>query len=55
MNSTNPEFTLLIPAEHPCYAGHFPGDPLVPGALLAQWVAETLFGAASLCTRHALR
>ncbi len=42
MNSTNPEFTLEIPAEHPCYAGHFPGDPLVPGALLVQWVAEKI-------------
>jgi 3-hydroxyacyl-[acyl-carrier-protein] dehydratase len=42
MNSTNPEFTLAIPAEHPCYAGHFPGDPLVPGALLVQWVAEKI-------------
>ncbi len=36
--------TLAVPSHHPSYAGHFPGHPVVPGALLLQWLqsrAET--------------
>lgn len=31
---------LNIPHEHPCYADHFPGNPVVPGALLLQWIFD---------------
>jgi 3-hydroxymyristoyl/3-hydroxydecanoyl-(acyl carrier protein) dehydratase len=33
---------LIIPETHPCYADHFPGNPLVPGALLLQWIFTRL-------------
>jgi 3-hydroxymyristoyl/3-hydroxydecanoyl-(acyl carrier protein) dehydratase len=29
---------LVVPKEHPCFAAHFPGNPIVPGALLLQWI-----------------
>lgn len=28
------ESTLEFPADHPAFAGHFPGAPIVPGVLL---------------------
>ncbi len=28
------ESALVFPADHPAFAGHFPGTPIVPGVLL---------------------
>jgi 3-hydroxymyristoyl/3-hydroxydecanoyl-(acyl carrier protein) dehydratase len=33
---------LSFPASHPAFAGHFPGAPLVPGALLIAAALEAL-------------
>ena len=39
MNSFEMDFAM--PRDLPCFAGHFPAMPLVPGALLLDWaIAE---------------
>lgn len=35
---------LSIPADHPALAGHFPGDPLAPGALILDAVLREARG-----------
>jgi 3-hydroxyacyl-[acyl-carrier-protein] dehydratase len=32
------EIIIQVPEEHACYADHFAGNPLVPGALLLKWI-----------------
>jgi acyl-CoA synthetase (AMP-forming)/AMP-acid ligase II len=40
----DPEPILLrFPADHPAGAGHFPGDPIVPGAMLLDQLVAALF------------
>lgn len=36
------DLTIRAPLEHPCYAGHFPGEPIVPGVLLLDLIVEAL-------------
>lgn len=40
--NTPRELRLPIPHEHRCFADHFPGAPLVPGALLLKWILTLL-------------
>ena len=35
-------FTREVPVDHPSFAGHFPGQPLLPGALLLAEVSEVM-------------
>lgn len=37
-------FEMQFPADHPTAAGHFPGNPIIPGALLLDIVAHTIAG-----------
>lgn len=42
-----PTLALPIPADHPAFAGHFPGRPIVPGVVLlerAQAMVEAATG-----------
>ena len=35
------ELDFIVPHDLPCFAGHFPAIPLLPGALLLDWaIAE---------------
>jgi len=36
------EVHIRVPLNHPSYAGHFPGDPIVAGVLLLDLIVEAL-------------
>lgn len=40
--STEFRSTTRIAADHPCLAGHFPGNPIVPGVVLLDLVGAAL-------------
>jgi 3-hydroxyacyl-[acyl-carrier-protein] dehydratase len=40
-----------LPADHPALAGHFPGQPVVPGVLLLAEVLEAVHGLTPLAQR----
>jgi 3-hydroxyacyl-[acyl-carrier-protein] dehydratase len=33
---------LQAPLDHPCYEGHFPGRPVLPGVVLLELVGEAI-------------
>jgi hypothetical protein len=45
------QLTREVPLDHPAFAGHFPGQPLLPGALLLSEVLEAVRGVPALAAR----
>lgn len=50
-DDTPVQLAHTVPADHPVFAGHFPGQPLVPGALLLAEVLEAVQRVPALATR----
>lgn len=41
-DSTVDAGTFAVPDDHPCLAGHFPGQPVVPGVVILDHVLEAI-------------
>jgi 3-hydroxyacyl-[acyl-carrier-protein] dehydratase len=45
------DHTVQVPIDHPAFAGHFPGQPLLPGVTLLSEVLEAVMRDATLSAR----
>ncbi len=43
-DATTLQGQFIVPADHPCLPGHFPGDPIVPAVLLLDLSCAVLRG-----------
>ena len=46
---------LAVPAEHPAFAGHFPGRPVLPGVVQLDWAVRLAASCFGFRFRPALR
>lgn len=42
MNPVSHSAAMHIQADHPSLSGHFPGDPIVPGVIMLERIADEL-------------
>lgn len=41
-----------VPADHPAFAGHFPGTPILPGVVLLDWVLQAICDHAGIALQN---
>lgn len=46
------ESALHLAADHPAYAGHFPGQPILPGVVILAEVLDAVAGATGLAAHR---
>ena len=39
---------FTVPLDHPAFAGHFPGKPILPGVVLLDVALQTIAGASGI-------
>lgn len=52
MTDTTWHKTWIVPADHPAFAGHFPGNPIVPGVVLLDHALQLLSTAVNQPVPH---
>lgn len=56
---TNQPVRMVVPADHPAFAGHFPGMPILPGVVLLDWALQVIAESAALiperCTINSVK
>ena len=52
MTDTSWHKTWVVPADHPAFAGHFPGNPIVPGVVLLDHALQLLSTAVNQPAPH---
>lgn len=43
---------FIVPADHPAFAGHFPGSPILPGVVLLDWALQAICDHTGIVLQH---
>ena len=41
-----------VPVDHPAFAGHFPGTPILPGVVLLDWALQAITDASGIALQN---